>query len=106
MRAAPKQELSGSDYSMILSVERGLEILGPTGKETTVRYLARSGLTMNEIPHNLDAFIGFLRVMFGHGATIIEAEIEANLRLLENLRPCRTTLSDAARELADRRGSE
>ena len=103
MQAASQQELRETDISIILSVEWCLGILGWDGKEATLRYMEKSGLSLEEIPSKPEAFIGFLRGMFGLGATIIEGEIEGNLRLLEGLPARPSSFMGAVFELRGRK---
>ena len=102
MRTTPRQEPGEADLSIILSVERGLGILGKDGKETILRYLEKSGMPVELVPRDIDAFVGLLRGMFGMGSMIIEGEIESSLRLMEGLNRKPVSLQSAAAELRGR----
>ena len=102
MRAITRKEPSAIDLSVMLSVERGLGVLGPSGKATTLHYLAMAGMSVEEVPFMMEAFESFLRGVFGRGAVIIEAEIESSLRRLENLAPGQVSLQPAVKELRER----
>jgi hypothetical protein len=102
MQTFTAEEQSAADLSIVLSVERGLCVLGESGKAATLHYLERAGMRIDDIPHNVESFERFLRRLFGRGAIIVEDEIETSLRRLENLSPTNTSLSAAVTELRRR----
>jgi hypothetical protein len=102
MRTITEMERTATDLSIILSVERGLGILGESGKETTLHYLQLEGVKIDDIPFKLQHFTQFLEGLFGRGAPLIEDEIETSLRRLENLSPQNVSLDAAVRELRER----
>lgn len=83
-------------WSIFLSVERGLGILGESGKQTILRYLSKEGIPREEIPLRLDYFVKVLGEIFGVGAVLIEGEIVQNLKLMESLSSNISTLAGAA----------
>src|SRR5579863_1531333 len=99
MRSVLMNALEAEDLSILLAVERGLSILGDSGKKATLRILATAGLIEEDIPKNYELFVHVLEDIFGAGAPLITAEIEGNLRLIEQLSPRKTSLKDAITEL-------
>jgi len=102
MRLVVREVPSAADLSVVLSVERGLGVLGESGKATTLHYLEENGMNIEDIPRNIESFERFLHTLFGRGAIIIEGEIEASLRRLENLTPGHISLAAAVSELREK----
>ncbi|MDA4127178.1 MAG: hypothetical protein OK452_08275 [Thaumarchaeota archaeon] len=96
-------EMCDAYWSIFLSVQRALGMLGESGKEATLRYLEDSGLRLEEVPLRPDQFVECLREIFGLGAVIIEGEIEDSLRLMENLSKRRSSLVGAVLEIKERK---
>ena len=94
-------QASDAYWSIFLSAQRALGILGESGRETALRYLSRGGIPEEEIPVRFGEFVKKLQEMFGPGALIIEREILGNLKLMEPCFQTNRTLSDAVRELGD-----
>ena len=99
MRSVLMNALEAEDLSILLAVERGLSVLGESGKKATLRLLATAGLNEEDIPKSHELFVKGLEDIFGAGATLVESEIEGNLRLIEQLSPKKTSLKDAITEL-------
>jgi hypothetical protein len=97
---------SATYWSVRLGIERALGILGESGKEATLRYLARKGIPEEEIPLRLEKFTEILREIFGIGAVIIEGEIESNIKLMESLYSSNLSLANAVQDLKERNGDK
>ena len=96
------ERMREADISVMLFVERGLDVLGDEGKETTLHYLETNGLGRDEIPHRMRTFVTGLRYIYGSSSCLIESEIEGGLRLMENLSPQPCGLTGAVNELTER----
>ena len=102
MRAVAREVRRAADLSIVLSVERGLGVLGVSGKATILHYLEKTGMRIEDVPQNMQSFQGFLQCLLGRGAFIIEDEIESSLRRLESLDPANVSLTAAFEELRER----
>jgi hypothetical protein len=61
-------------------IDSGLDVLGPTAKETVYSYLARNQLERESIPDEPWKFSESLRSLFGRGGEMIEKIILIELR--------------------------
>lgn len=96
------EKMTETDISVMLSVERGLDVLGESGKETTLRHMEMQGIERDRIPFNVESFVTGLGAIFGKSSVIIESEIVENLRLMEHLPAGQGGLVWAVRELKRR----
>ena len=102
MQAVAKEAPSAADLSIVLSVERGLGVLGESGKAATLHYLEKTGMRIEDVPRDIESFEIFLQRLFGQGAGVIEKEIVTSLRRLEHLNQDNASLTSAVRELRER----
>jgi len=101
-RASAAYQKSATYWSVRLGVERALGILGESGKQATFNYLQKRGISEEKIPLELERFTEVLREIFGAGSTIIEAEIENNIKLMESLYSSNLPLVAAVQDLRER----
>jgi hypothetical protein len=76
------------DLAVESAVLSGLGLLGETGKDAMLFYLAKRGISFETIPSRMADFAELLGEILGPGAELIETQVSAMIRSKLN---CQTT---------------